>query len=210
MAFPTTGLLDDFNRADETPVAGFSNLLGLGALEIVTNVVEGAAANASGFWNAADFGADCEVYADIATKPAAGANLSIFLRTQEEGGATVDGYYVVANSVSGSANDTFQINRLDNRAATQLGATITQEYAAGEKMGLEAIGDQITAYWHSAGVWNNLGSRTDATYGAAGGIGIGFSSATSGQADNFSGGTVVAAGGTTRVRRSTLSLLGVQ
>jgi hypothetical protein len=195
MAFPTTSVLDDFNRSNEgpPPSANWTDLLN--GMEVVSNACKGdngGDANVS-LWDAATYGADCEAYLTITTR---GSNLQLlylFARCTTLNIATFDGYDVEYTVVDGVNNDTVIINRIDNGVTTQLGATITLEFANGDKLGIEAIGSTIKAYrCPSGGSWGDIssGGRSDSSYGSAGYVGLGCYSNTY-VLDDFGGGTVV-------------------
>lgn len=199
MAFPTTSVLDNFNRADNadlganwtTPVlSGDSNI------RITSNQAGYHVADAAfrdEYWNVETFGPDCETFCTVSDKQSTNDRLIwyTFLRVVDPGLSTVDGYYF--EMVLRSGNDDGGIYRLDNGAFTQLGATITQEITQGDGLGLEAIGSTIQAYRRSAGSWSSLASRTDSTYTAAGNVGIGVHGDDTGVVaiDDWGGGTVV-------------------
>jgi hypothetical protein len=92
-----------------------------------------------------------------------------------------------------SGTDETAVYRVDNGGFTQLGAAITQNFATGEKLGLEAIGSTIAVYRFASAVWSQLSTRSDSTYTTAGKIGM-FCDNTTTKLDDFGGGTVVAAG----------------
>lgn len=190
--FPTTSLLDNFDRASlganwsTDPYAA-----GQSALTITSNQASSSDGAGCSWYNVATYGGDCEVYIVIATKPSAG-DTEIGLRTVSVGTIGVDGYDLECNVVAGAGNDLIEVNRIDNQTFTQLGASITQEWAGGDSFGLEAIGSVLTAYYKSgAGSWSAIGNRTDATYSAAGYLTLMIES-TDARVDDFSGGTVVA------------------
>ncbi len=194
MAFPTTGVLDAFTRADNTDLGAnwtTTVLVGDSAISIVSNQAGYADVDSSfrdEYWNPATFGPDCEVYYTVATKPLVTTPVYLFLRLQSPGTSEVDGYYCeIVNQV---ATDDGGIYRLDNGVFTQLGASLSQEWSDGDGLGFEAIGSAIKAYRRSSGTWSELASRTDATYGSAGNIGIGIQGHTP-RLDDFGGGTVV-------------------
>lgn len=208
MAFPTTSTLDDFNRANAadiganwTPDAFWGNV----AFQLTGNQVTGT--NLDGFhseyWNPITPGPDSEVFATIATRPNDLESLRLGLRIQQpgSGAGTADGYTFQYERDDGAAGDSVRIYRNDNEVETQLGATITQDFANGDSFGGEAIGTTIAVYRKpAAGSWGSLGSRTDATYGSSGRIGMaGYSNVF--RLDDFGGGTVVAAGAVRRARR---------
>jgi hypothetical protein len=74
MTFPTTPILDDFNRANEGPPpsanwSAYHASWGFGdGLEVVSNQCKGNSYNLCGdWWSVETFGSDCEVYVTIAT-----------------------------------------------------------------------------------------------------------------------------------------------
>lgn len=153
-----------------------------------------AAQTAASYW-ADDLGPDVEAYLTIDTNVAiAGDNFRVHARLQQAGGAgTQDGYQVRAQQVSGAANDTIIIDRVTNNANTAL-ATYTQEFAAGDKIGIRCVGNVIQAWYKaSAGSWTKLGEVTDSTYSAAGKVGMAVRG-TTGKIDNFYAGTVTDGG----------------
>lgn len=200
MAFPTTGVLDTFTSADGSLGATANwtdDLYGAAdtnAIRIVSNQIRNSGNTTYGasWYDAATFGPDCEVYIDNVTLQAAGNVFAIYLRLQAPGTAGFDGY--LAQVVEG-APDQWSIQRVTNTAATILGAAVGLDLVAGDSIGLEAIGTTLTMYRKNAGSWASVLSRTDATYGSAGNIGILIQDNTTGFWDNFGGGTVVAASG---------------
>lgn len=211
--FPTTGVLDAFTGTDGTspPNGNWTNSwhgLGSTGLEIQGNAADPAHATniCNAYRNTQNYGPDCEAYATISSYSGNGDRFGVSGRIVQEGASTVDLYEVELLTVTGASNDTLFIVRYDNNAGTQLGATITQEMAAAEKLGIECLGDQISGYRFSGGSWALLGTRTDATYTAAGKIGLKLRAGNGTmRADDYGGGTIVAAGGAAR----TLALLGV-
>lgn len=190
MVFPTTGLLDDFNRADEgpPPSASWSNI-GTDGIQVISNEV---GSNGSGFRRSVfdtTFGPDCEVFVTITVKPGAPQGFAIYLRNKETGDtATWDGYKLQLQDQSGT--DKWEIYRIDNGAKTKLGSTLTLEFNVSDRFGLEAIGSTLKAYHDTGTGFSEVMSRTDSTYGAAGTIGAGQRDIT-GRFDDFSGGEVI-------------------
>ena len=212
MAFPTTGLLDDFNRVAEnplangtwsTPIRSGEGTMAVGSGGSANAIIKGSGTTGSSYWSAATFGPDSEVFCLMSAVPGDNDWVQLYARTVDLGLTTLDGYNLTAFKRSGA--DEWQIRRVDNGTDTVLGATATQEYANGDSIGFEIIGSTLTGYIKTAGVWSAVLSRTDATYSAAGNIGI-RSPTTVGVEDDFSGGTVVAAGGATTPMRG---LMGV-
>lgn len=189
MAFPLTGILDTFDRADAATLgANWTDLTNGWA--IASNQAAPEVNNVANWslWSAAQFGPDCECFVDVPTKPTANARFVLLsIRSTTLVDSTLDGYEVYFLTASG--NDTQHIDRRDNNVATQLGASITDEFNSGESLGIEMIGTTIALYNKVGGTWTQIATRTDATYTAAGYIGIQGNN-TGTRLDNFGGGTI--------------------
>lgn len=197
MAFPTTGILDNFNRANEgpPPSANWSGpvVVGESRLVVSANAVQGENATSicSGWWNPSTFGPDSEAFITLVSGGALVAFFGVQLRLAGPNTAGVDGYLFDAAALA----DELVIYRLDNGVYTQLGVTIAATWANGDALGGEIIGSTLQSYRKpSGGAWGAIGtSRTDATYTAAGFIS--FRSTGDGTShvpgDDFGGGTVV-------------------
>ena len=196
MAFPTTGVLDNFTGTDGTdlPVysSNWSTPTDSGACEIQGNAATSVSGFGTSIWNVGDFGPGAEVHFKLDTVTTDSNASAGWVNGQGTGAeSTIDGYMILVRG-----NDQVEIHRLDNFSFTQLGADFTQTTAAGDSVGLESLSDgTLTAYYKAgAGSWTALGTRSDATYtGSAGRIGI--SSNATPRLDDFGGGTIVAAGG---------------
>jgi hypothetical protein len=208
MAFPTTGVIDSFNRADEDPLSdggkwsiGPDDFGGTNNLRVASNeCLQGSATSSNGYRNDQDYGPDCEVYCTLATTLPTTA-LLLYARCVNIGSGTTDGYAVYFNF---SGTDDALICRMDNDSLVGLGSSIVPPapYALGDKLGLECIGSTIAAYVFQSGAWSQLGTRTDSTYSAAGKIGVRIAdSGSNGRIDDFGGGTVAAAGASAPARR---------
>ena len=204
MAFPESGILDNFNRDNEGPPlsANWTETGYAGAgFEVVGNEGQGEVMNAAcaEYWNAATFGANCEAYLTVTDIDASFASIGVIARLVNSGGAGVDGYNV---GVESYAPGNIKIKRIDDGSFTQLGASIGKVPADGDKVGVEIVGSDINAYYDDGGAgWGEVGTRSDATYAGAGHIGIGLytnSNVAFTNFDDFGGGTLAAAGRTTR------------
>lgn len=196
MAFPTTGILDNFNRAAEDPLSDggkWSNplLSGQGSLEVTSanQCAELDVNNGSAYRSNQTYGPDTEAFITASTVGANDEDASLYLRIRQVGAGTMDAYVLSAAKLAGTDEWTF--SRVDNEVFTVLGAVITQEYSNGDSIGYEAIGSTLTAYYlPSGGSWSALGNRTDGTYPDAGFIGLEIRLSTF-RFDDFGGGTVV-------------------
>ena len=204
MAFPSTGILDSFTRANEgpPPSASWSGPITTGESQtkVVSNGIVPENTNIitsyTNYWNPGTFGPDSEAYSKITTVGNEGDIHKLFCRVVD-GGGSADGYELNVINRAATTTVRFTVWRVDNGVRTQLGAHIDDAsiMAAGDQFGFEAVSNTLTAYRNS-GSWASKGTRTDSTYSAAGNIGVGFTSTGLGAngmvADDFGGGTVVA------------------
>ena len=192
MSFPTTSVLDDFNRADSSTLganyAADPYNFGHSSCQILSNQVAKNVTDGSNYWSAATFGPDSESYIDLPTLPTVETVLGVRLLSPATTG--VDGYLLLESIGS---PDGWSIFRVDNGGLTQLGATVSQDISAGDSIGLEVIGSTLKGYRKNAGTWAEIISRTDSTYTSAGNISSTYCVDASIRADNFGGGTVVVA-----------------
>jgi hypothetical protein len=202
MAFPTTGILDNFNRSNEDPLSDggkWSNgpFTGLLNHKVVSNqclASVSAAGEANMYRSDQTYGPDSEAFVTVVTISPTNDDVMLFLRCQSPGTTGFDGYMVALDIASPSVTKIF---RIDNEATTLLGAAITTAWANGDAVGAEAIGSTIAAYRKpSGGSWAQLGTRSDSTYGSAGNIGM-YIEDVDFVTDDFGGGTV--AGGPTPI-----------
>lgn len=202
MAFPTTSVLDNFDRADEGPPpgSGWSSVAVSGAssqLRVVSDTVKTDSSSGSGVY-ASTYGPDCEVYLTIAAWGANAREARIYLRLQEEGATTVDGYLLVATRFDAITGGLLGVWRLDNNVETRLGSNVNDTsglYTGGEKFGLSAISDVLSVY-ENRGSWGAASfTRTDATYSGSGKLGAKFSFGDV-AGDDFGGGTIGGSGNT--------------
>ena len=203
MPFPTTDVLDNFTGTNGTdlPVysGNWSTVGGQGTLEIQSNQAGPATNNQSiNYWNVEDFGADQEVHC-ISTAKMNGFS-GITLRMIDANLSSFDCYLFFLRPNAG--DDNVEIYHFNNGSASQLGADFTQEIADGDSIGLEGIGDVLTAYYKpAAGAWTSLGTRDGSGINTAGKIGI-YGTTSSVRMDDWGGGTVVEEGGEANSSRS--------
>lgn len=195
MPFPTTAVLDTFDRANSTTTIGSSwTPLESGATKD-RGISSNQAYDPDGvyswiYWNAAQYGPDCEAYVTIVIWSTQDDTHTVMLRLKDmtQDAYTFDGYQLKAY-IFGA--DTLALVRIDNSVSTQLGATISTTLAAGHKVGLSAVGATLTAYQDSGSGFVSMGTRTDATYANAGYLGFYTPGDTAWRQDDFGGGTLV-------------------
>ena len=149
---PTTGVLDDFNRADGSPGANWGNPLFSGAelMEIVSNTLTRNATYgyANAYWSVATFGGSGltdEVWGTLSTIPASDREVSLFLGMVNPATAGIDGYSLVIQ------NGIWQVRRIDNEAETNLGADISQALSANDSVGLSRASGVLEVWYRASG-----------------------------------------------------------
>ena len=215
MTFPTTGVLDNFNRTDAllTDSGNWdyhdSSAMNSGVQGKVLSNVVGPSDMAfwTSYWSAASYGPDAEVFATLATLSNNGSPHLLGLRITNPGtggaGGTNGNNYRAYFTPQVTSHELTYV-RYDAGVETQLGSTETPgNLAAGAQIGLQIIGSTLQAYADTGSGWTTYGtSRTDGTYTGAGYVGTGCGDDT-GRLDDFGGGTVVTAAPFT-TRQSTL------
>lgn len=205
MPFPTTSILDTFNRADEGPPPSSSWDYPIASfvpngLSVISNTVGRTPNNFGGaYWSASTFGPDSEIYGTITTMVGSDTiDFSLCLRIQSpgsggSGGAGMDGYLV--SFIRNTPNYQLQFYRIDNAVFTQLGSTQTPgNLSVNDKIGVQMIGNSMQAYLDSGSGWATYGTaETDpgSTYSGAGYVGVIIADPT-GRMDDVGGGTMVA------------------
>lgn len=200
MAFPTTSVLDDFNRGNEGPPPSVAWGTGsidtsTSTLKVVSNKCVDDATTFTGGYYGTSYGPDCECYVTLATLMTDTTNVDVFVRLVDQGTADRNGYefrYTRDDSKPGGITRMFRLD--DSGGETQLGASVNDTsgaLAAGDKIGCEAIGSDIAGYRYRAAAWSSILSRSDATYSAAGRLGLRSGDGLNAVAfDDFGGGTI--------------------
>lgn len=204
MGAPTTPILDDFNRPNESldasPNWEEGTVVEAGtSFAIVSNEVESSGVGgttASGRWLFADYGPDSEVFCTMVSDDPEpnGGRYTIFCKVHNVGAGTTDGYALSIRNTAGVIQ--FRVQRIDNEVDSDIGVPVAVTMNAGDRFFLDAEGDQLTGSRHDGVSWGAaLITETDATYEAATGS-IGMYDWVVGATvvpvlDDFGGGTVV-------------------
>ncbi len=198
MAFPTTPLLDDFNRADGALGSNWSTPVESGepgTPTIFSNaMVAPGSTDASAWWNPTTFGPDTEVFGTIPSASDKSAAIYLFARTASENSSGSDNYTVVFILQS----NTIEVYRNINNVGTGPILSISHTHTVGSQYGMRVstVGADNFIEVFKDGV--SLGSTTDVGQAAnvpgPGHIGAGLfggGSSLTRAWDNFGGGTVV-------------------
>jgi hypothetical protein len=157
MAFPTTGILDDFNRADSPlpTLSSWTANIYQGSndfLEIFGNQCRcGQLAFGNAFF---DIGLnnDQEVYCTIAALGAVGDVLALYARIQNPGEPDASAWIGQVTIRAGA--DEWQIFEMPNSTTfIQRGGTGLNDLAVGDGVGFSVIGTDIRLMQRSGGVW---------------------------------------------------------
>lgn len=199
MAFPTTGILDNFDSYAVGGLNGLGNWVGpIGGFTTNLRVGDNAAhtinpsAAGCNTYESVSYGPDCEAYADIVAIGTTTQYARLYARMQNPTGTTTQHGYMVEVQAGGA----WTLYRIDSSTTKVSLGTYTQVPAAGDKFGIECVGSTINAWWynHATSTWTKVITATDATYSAAGVIAVGMQGSTGATAwtlDNVGGGTSV-------------------
>lgn len=194
MAFPTTSVLDTFSVNASLSTGSWATPIFNGDSTLVA--LDGECVGQGGFcdsyWSASTFGADSEAYCKVVNAIESGGNAyEVLCRISNPNGA-VNNYFI--HVLNDNSNVVWMYKTVSG-SQTKLGADVTQAIAAGDSIGISAIGTTIS-FWHkpAAGSWTEVATRTDSSVTGAGYIGLAIQG-TSVRLDDFGGGTVVPASG---------------
>ena len=181
--FGEGGVVDDFNRSNESPIAGnWAVVDGGTGLDLDTNRLScGTSTTRYSYYTPAQY-QDIEAYITMSVKGAAGDPITLFGRAKDIG-ANWDSYMARANPQA-SAPDNFEIVETTNGTGAVL-LTALNEVASGEKLGMRIYADVIESWWYDGTDWWCISQITDATLTAPGYIGVGIRGTTA-KADDFS------------------------
>ena len=197
MTFPTTPILDNFNRADEGPPPSDKWHTANDGLAVVSNQATATQNDDYGWnnWEDEYFGEDTEMYFTIVTKPATDRGFRLYMLDWSFSDG--DGYSLdFFTTGSGTAN--FVMRRFDEWSDTQLGAAVTDEgFSNGDKLGFAREGDDVVGYKDTGSGWEEFMRRTDNThkYETFALIIEQYDGSFDMVIDDFGGGTTVVAGG---------------
>lgn len=189
--FPSTPLLDTFNRADEDPVTGWTKLFASdNDLKVLNNQLTGPI-NSRAVFDALTPADDQEVYVSVSAGSTSGGGsgnrLYLLLRITGQTSDDATGYYV---SVLAAVVRLYRIDSfssLEELASFSLGVSLT----VGDRLGARVVGDLFEVWANIQGAgWQQIITATDSTY-PTGKIGLGVG--TLGDElllDNFGGGSV--------------------
>jgi hypothetical protein len=200
MAFPTTGVLDNFTYSNGVlaTVSGgaWSSPVGLDFTVSSNTIFPVSGGGALVTYATAGNIDDCEVFVTISQLPGSGETCTVLWVDGSGNG------YGVAYTHGAPGN--IQALEITGYSGATLGATVALTLAAGDQIGMQISGaTTIDAYSATGGVWTLHLTRSDATSTTARRIGLG-STGTNVGLDAFGGGVTIAppaSGGTMSLMR---------
>jgi hypothetical protein len=186
VAFPTTAVLDNTTRADESPLSDGGKWTtpvrtGDEQLQLVSNLV-GAAGAASSFpnagWNNATFGPSSEAWYTINSWDTfnLGTVFFAYVNIQALGvaGPTYYGVDLTLNTAGNPNNLTLRRTGANNWAVSEGLGLLPSPVVAGDQLGLRSNGQIIEAWFQHAGTWTLVASEDDAVKSGTTGLPAGF------------------------------------
>lgn len=195
MPFPTTGILDDFNRANEGPPLSANWTAdpmneGVSGHQVVSN---GCSSGQHSYWDATSFAADQEAWFTVSSL--AGSVVALFMRIQSPNTAGSDGYEIDWNTAGGL--DIYGLIDSYGGSSYTVATTTIAALATGHKLGARITGSGATVtidvYIDTGSGWTlaySVGDSNALRITAGGYIGI-LTGNTSCVLDDFGGGAYV-------------------
>jgi len=191
---PTATAVDDFNRANESPLTATNwygnpwTLWSTYPLKVVSNAAQGTSGGYSGaIWKNIS-AADMEVVLPLTVLPPSGSYIVLLARHVW---ADHTGYEAEFNMTS-STTMSVKFCRWDNGGAgivyigNPWNGFDVGTVAAGDLVGFQVIGSTLYAWVYHGGVWRKVAQTTDATHSAAGLAGFGvYEGTTTGSFTDF-------------------------
>jgi hypothetical protein len=198
-SFPTTAVLDNFNRADISPIGSpwAGGVIGVGTCQIITNTLRAGTGTQDCYYNVS-YGTTQEAYLTLPNATNHGDLHNFRLHGCLQGGigtAGVDGYSARFQKRTTDV-DILRIERMDNTTAVSLAVT-NLEMLNGAKLGLQILNTGVINLWVDVGAgWVQQLTATDPTPLDCTGtrIGVGIYNPAS-HVDDFGGGAQSASGG---------------
>jgi hypothetical protein len=183
-SFPTTSIVDNFNRTGPAAGSSWSTMFSGESLFSLSNsqAIAAAGTYAAGAWNASTFGPNVEAYATMNSD----VGLNLFARVTNPGTTGISGYTIEFHP-NLSAVYVYRIT--GGGYSGILGGAISTTFARGARVGMQVTGNTISAWIDTGSGWKLVGSRTDSTYSQAGYIGAELYGGTNRNLDDFGGGT---------------------
>lgn len=194
-------VLDAFGRTENPIASGWTALPAADADTMKTNgsaaqpttISSAKALNNAAYYSTTSFAPDQYVFMTHTTLESDGTsgNTSLFLRLQNIGTGTVQGYALDCPRQR-SGLDEWRWRRVTASAFVAIGTSFFQEVAANDSVGMSVVGTKLYAWYKpTGGAWQMLAQFNDSTYPTGGFIGMSSAYGFGVPAlDNFGGGNL--------------------
>lgn len=195
-SFPTTGILDNFNRAGEMPLGNgnWSGPTRPGNAQLKTDgdAVLSSGGNADSYWSFSAFGPNSEAYVTVTGKsPDNNYCIGVACKITNPNSASFNAYQ--GEICVGAGTDLWTIYKVSNNSFSALSMSGSDvEVNAGDGIGLECTPNSQKLKRKSGGTWSDVKTSTDSSYNNVSGY-IGLHMEYGWTGDDFGGGTVVPA-----------------
>lgn len=167
--FGSGPISDDFNRADEYPLANWYHFYN--GIQLLRGAARGMFNGYNIAWyNATDYGPDVEVHARMCDADMSTSGVVVYARLTNYDSPALNGY--LAGAIQNSGSDYIMLQRMDAAIPTSLHTPIAQAVYPGHRIGMRLVGDQISLFYDAGAGWVERITVTDATYATAGRTGI--------------------------------------
>jgi hypothetical protein len=194
---PVTGLLDDFNRPDNSGPPGpnwthmaVSSTTTSNNLLITGQQITGMSGSNGDYWNPQTYGPNSEVWLTVVTKPTVDQDPVVLgLRFQNPGLQTASGYQAYYIYRATPPDQYRIIVRTNGSTSTILATANGPTLKPGDQLLFRAIGSTLELWRGTSGTWSRILTATDTTYTGAGYLNL-TARDTTVRLDNFGGGTL--------------------
>jgi hypothetical protein len=204
-AFPSTSVLDDFNRADGALGANWpGDIKDTHVLPVIASnqmVPVGTTGYAQAYW-ADVFDADQEVFVKLAARAGSTKDMSLALRLTNPGASPTCYFVGIANLSAASNIELYVFVNGTPGAPAVIASNVS--WADGDIFGVRIVGSTITVYKNG----EVLNSIEDATISGDGYIGIEIGNSAGVALEDFGGGDYVPSSGGTHPTTGTLGSVG--
>lgn len=202
LSFPTTPIVDDFNRPDEgPPPTGWITGIAEGlegftepGFDVIGNELANSFNDFQQIFRDEEWGPDCEGYITVKNTQDL-RTISIVLRLTDVGQFTSNGYVgkvTLTDGPSGGFNVRYSIYRLDAGEVTGLDTLLTFEPGdlIDNSFGFRCKGDSMQMWANLGNGWQHKLTVSDTSYASAGKPGLVSDGGPFSRLDDFGGGTM--------------------
>jgi len=185
--FPSTSVLDNFNRADGSVGSNWSGATSSYSISTNQLLVGSVTYGSEIYWNPASYGADQEAYFTFAQVNSAATAQGLVLKAQSNtgwGNGLLSVYYVPSSGVV----QVWTYTPSQNWA--QRGSSISATFANGDQLGARAKANGDVEIYKNGSLLGTVNVTAWPLYNSGGYIGMGFVSASGARVDDFGGGTI--------------------